>query len=382
MNNSSSRVASTRHEPVGSSHDYLCPKAYSPSDLRAYSSSIRYVFKLAHPAKLCYTMLPDNEVRFIDIGVNLTDPLFRGSYRGRQKHRDDLMDVLERSRKAGVKSMIVTGGSLEESKEALALAREHNLYATVGCHPTRSNEFDAYADGPSAYLEALDELIRDNLTGPGRVVAVGECGLDYDRLHFSSADVQRKYFRCQLSLAKKHHLPLFLHSRSAHEDFIRILGEEGFGSEGGATIGAAGGVVHSFTGSTQECIDYMNMGFCVGINGCGLKTMENLEAVSRLQLEKLMLETDAPWCSMTSTHASKLYLSNLPSNLKADYLPESKPPEKFVDGLAVKGRNEPCTIGSVAWVVSQVIPHVSLEQLSHAAWENTVRVFGLRELMA
>lgn len=70
-----------------------------------------------------------------------------------------------------------------------------DLYATVGCHPTRSSEFDSHADGPDAYFDELDKLIVDNLSGPGRVVAVGECGLDYDRLHFSPAEIQQRYFR-------------------------------------------------------------------------------------------------------------------------------------------------------------------------------------------
>lgn len=65
----------------------------------------------------------------------------------------------------------------------------------------------------------------------------------------------------QLALAKKHHLPLFLHSRAAHEDFVRILCEEGFGENGGRSLGARGGVVHSFTGSMEEAIKYQEMGF-------------------------------------------------------------------------------------------------------------------------
>lgn len=85
--------------------------------------------------------------------------------------------MLERSRAAGVKSMIITGGSLHESKEALELARQHNFYATVGCHPTRSTQFEQFKGGPDAYLQELDTLIAANLNGPGRVVAVGECGL-------------------------------------------------------------------------------------------------------------------------------------------------------------------------------------------------------------
>ena len=69
------------------------------------------------------------------------------------------------------------------------------LYATVGCHPTRSTEFEKHPEGAEAYLRALDALILANRTGRGRVVAVGECGLDYDRTHFASPDVQKRHFR-------------------------------------------------------------------------------------------------------------------------------------------------------------------------------------------
>jgi TatD DNase family protein len=61
----------------------------------------------------------------------------------------------------------------------------------------------------------------------------------------------------QLALAKKYHLPLFLHSRSAHDDFVQILREEGFGEDGGRAVGGQGGVVHSFTGSAQDAVDYV-----------------------------------------------------------------------------------------------------------------------------
>jgi TatD DNase family protein len=128
----------------------------------------------------------------------------------------------------------------------------------------------------------LDALIAGD-KGSGRVVAIGECGLglwdcrytlpivlidqpDYDRLHFSPVEIQKKYFRVrpsvrpmtsftnsnsqmQLALAKKYHLPLFLHSRAAHVDFVQILKEEGFGEEGGTAVGGRGGVVHSYTGT-------------------------------------------------------------------------------------------------------------------------------------
>ena len=111
---------------------------------------------------------------------------------------DDLVAVLQRARDAGVRSQIITGGSLSESKEALQLAKEHGiststyghcrgiahircvkgLYATTGCHPTRSSEMSNYPElGAEGYLAALDQVISEHLSGVGRVVAVGECGL-------------------------------------------------------------------------------------------------------------------------------------------------------------------------------------------------------------
>lgn len=86
--------------------------------------------------------------------------------------------------------------------------------------------------------------------------------LDYDRTHHAPIDVQKKYFRMQLSLARKYHLPMFLHSRAAHQDFVQILAEEGFGTHGGRDVGGTGGVVHSFTGTTEEVRDYVRIPCC------------------------------------------------------------------------------------------------------------------------
>ncbi|KAL1749172.1 hypothetical protein HDZ31DRAFT_79035 [Schizophyllum fasciatum] len=318
-----------------------------------------------------------SQCRFV---VNLTDSVFRGLYHGKRKHDNDFVSVLERAKTAGVRGMIVTGGSLHESKEALDVARKHGLHATVGCHPTRAAEFDKYERGPEEYLRALDDVLAQNVKGKGPAVAVGECGLDYDRLHFASPEVQQKHFRSQLALAKKHGLPLFLHSRAAHADFVRILREEGFGENGGSAVGGKGGVVHSFTGAEQEAKDLSHDSHALyRINGCSLKTEENLRVAKSVPLDRLMLETDAPWCSCTSTHASKTTLDALPTDLRNLYLPAATKPEKFQPGKPVKGRNEPAAIGAIAWVLSQ-LHGVSMEEITEKVWANTVNVFDLQGL--
>lgn len=316
--------------------------------------------------------------RFIDIAVNLTDPVFTGLYHGKQKHPDDTQSMLDRASSAGVKSMIVIGGSLEESERAVQLAQQHGLYATVGCHPTRSTEFDKFKGGPDAYLSGLEALISKHRGGKGRVVAIGECGLDYDRTHFASPDVQKKYFRMQLSMAKKFQLPLYLHSRAAHADFVSILREEGFGSVG---TGHPSGVVHSFTGTQEELKELISMGFYVGVNGCSLKTAENLSTTKMIPLDRILVETDAPWCSMTSTHASKAHTDTLPSELRELYLPAATKPEKFVMGKPVKSRNEPASVGAVAWVVHELLEGepASFEEFSEQVYKNCIELFKLDE---
>lgn len=188
--------------------------------------------------------------------------------------------------------IIVTGGSYEDCKEALDLANNHDrLYCTVGCHPTRCKEFES-ASSPDEYLSNLLALARSS----NKVVAIGECGLDYDRLQFCPKETQLKYFERQLDLAEQTRLPMFLHCRNASSDLIDILSRH--------RHRISGAVVHSFTGSADDVLGFVNLGFYIGINGCSLKTAENLEVVKEIPSDRLMLETDSPWCEIRPTHDS------------------------------------------------------------------------------
>ena len=89
------------------------------------------------------------------------------------------------------------------------------------------------------------------------------------------------------------------------------------------------------------------------------------------------INVDSPWCTMTSTHASKRHLDSLPAALRGLYFPPATKAENHIPGRLVKGRNEPCAIGGVCWVVSRLHEGVTAEDVAEAAWKNTVDVFGL-----
>jgi len=208
-------------------------------------------------------------VELIDIGVNLAHKRFAA----------DLPELLERAHTAGVAHVIATGTSVVGSRRALELARRFagRVTSTAGIHPHNAREFS------DATAAALRSLARESA-----VVAIGECGLDYDR-DFSPRPKQRECFEAQLSLARELGLPVFLHQREAHHDFCSILADSGV---------AARAVVHCFTGSGTELEAYLELGCFIGITGyiCDERRGAHLlELVSRIPSERLMLETDAPF---------------------------------------------------------------------------------------
>lgn len=206
----------------------------------------------------------------IDIGANL----------GHESFDHDLDAVLARARAAGVGRMVVTGASRAGSVRALELARAHPglLWATAGVHPHHAVECTAEAIAELRALQAEPE-----------VVAAGECGLDYHR-DFSPRPAQRLAFERQLELAAETKLPLFLHQRDAHGDFLAIMKD----FEG--RLGPV--VVHCFTGSREECFDCLDQDWHIGITGwlCDERRGKHLrEFVKDIPASRLMVETDAPY---------------------------------------------------------------------------------------
>jgi TatD DNase family protein len=136
-------------------------------------------------------------------------------------------------------------------------------------------------------MTEIEKLALDG-KGTGHAVAFGEIGLDYDRLFLASKDAQLKTFEMQLEAAIRVQLPLFLHSRAAGEDFERLLGKK-------LSDLPRKGLVHSFTGTLEEMQRLVAMGLDIGVNGCSLKTEDNLAVVQQIPLDRLQMETDGPW---------------------------------------------------------------------------------------
>ncbi|CAG8568836.1 6704_t:CDS:2, partial [Paraglomus occultum] len=311
------------------------------------------------------------------IGANLTDPVFRGKYRDKQVHADDFSHMLTRAGNAGVEKIIVTSGSASESRDALDLVQGFdNLFSTVGCHPTRCQEFEADKDGPEHYYQTLLDVAAD---AKEKVVAVGECGLDYDRLHFCPKDIQLRYFEKQFDLAEQTGLPMFLHCRNTAVIIatVKIFNDNNTHMVQKNRHKFTTGVVHSFTDGFDEMERAISMGLYIGINGCSLKTQDNLDVAKRIPEDKLMIETDAPWCDIRPTHASHSHLKSIPKTVLDVYAPSSRRKERFQEGLMVKGRNEPCCVGQVLHVLAS-IRGVDAQHLADRIYENTVRVFFTR----
>lgn len=206
----------------------------------------------------------------VDIGANLAHDSFD----------DDRSAVIEQAAGAGVGRIIVTGSSDDSNAAALALAREYpgRLFSTAGVHPHHASTYDA----------ASDTRIREFVNAT-ECVAVGECGLDYFR-NFSPREDQIRAFRAQLDIAAESGLPVFLHQRDAHDDFVEILDTR--------LPDLSRAVAHCFTGEGESLREYLAMGLYIGITGwiCDERRGTHLkEIVGLIPDDRLMIETDSPY---------------------------------------------------------------------------------------
>lgn len=228
----------------------------------------------------------------IDIGANLAHDSFD----------DDRDAVLARAADAGVSRIVVTGSSDDSNPAALDLARRFpgHLFSTAGVHPHHASD----------YSDASDMLIR-RLATEDACVAIGECGLDYFR-NFSPREAQLEAFRAQLDIAAETGMPVFLHQRDAHDDFVETLEP--------VLPKLSRAVAHCFTGEGESLREYLALGLYIGITGwiCDERRGQHLQdIVGVIPDDRLMLETDAPYLLPRSIQPKPKSRRNEPM-----YLPE------------------------------------------------------------
>lgn len=258
----------------------------------------------------------------IDIGANLAHDSFD----------DDRDEVMQRAANAGISTMIVTGSSDGSNVRAAKLAEKSGgvLFSTAGVHPHHASD----------YTDASDSLIR-KLVRKDVVVAVGECGLDYFR-NFSPREAQLDAFRRQLEIAKETGLPVFLHQRDAHDDFVEVLEP--------ALPDVSRAVAHCFTGEGESLREYVAMGLYIGITGwiCDERRGKHLhDIVDVIPDDRLLIETDAPYL--------------LPRTIRPR--PKTR-------------RNEPMYLTEVVRVVAEARGQ-SEEHIATITTENAKRLFAL-----
>ena len=258
----------------------------------------------------------------IDIGANLTHDSFD----------DDREAMMQRARDAGVTRMVITGSSNQGSLDAARLAETEpgRLYATAGVHPHHAADYDDSSTGLITELAAKDA-----------VVAIGECGLDYFR-NFSPREAQLKAFQSQLEIAAETGLPVFLHQRDAHDDFVEVLEP--------MLPKVSRAVAHCFTGEHESLREYLAMGLWIGITGwiSDERRGKHLhDIVADVPDDRLLIETDAPYL--------------LPRTIRP------KPKTR---------RNEPAYLPEVLRVVAEARGQ-SEEHVARITTENAIRFFDL-----
>lgn len=193
-----------------------------------------------------------------DIAVNITDKNIKDP------------DLLIKNSSINNITPIFVASNVASSRKVLELAEKYNTHCYVGVHP-----LDA--------MPTEDLSVIENIRNHGRVLAIGECGLDYFRVRDADQrKTQRDVFEKQLKLC---HRAYFLHCRDAHDDFIAMIRKY-----------RVKGVVHSFTGSVEQMAECVNEGLYIGLNGCSLR--DNAALARSVPLDRLLAGTDSPYCKI------------------------------------------------------------------------------------
>ena len=188
---------------------------------------------------------------------------------------DDIDEVINDNRKAGIEKIIISGCTKESIIESLELSKKYDdIFVTIGYHPSEAKII------LNSDISDLEKHLIDD-----KVVGIGEIGLDY---HYGKDDIdlQKELFKKQLDLAIEYKLPVVIHSRDATLDTINILKE----------YPDVIGDIHCFSGSVETARQYINMGYYLGIGGVVTFTNSNLSnVVKEIGIDNIVFETDSPY---------------------------------------------------------------------------------------
>ena len=198
-----------------------------------------------------------------------------------ERYDEDREEIIAKLEENNIKAVINPASDLASSEKAVDLSMKHdNIFAMVGTHPHEAKYYDQATR--QAYID---------LSKQGKVVAIGEIGLDYYYEH-SEREIQKKVFIDQINLAKELDLPIVIHSRDAVEDTYEILSEHAQGMKV---------LLHAFSESWEVCQSYLKLGFYIALGGViTFKNARKLLLVGEnIPLESLLIETDSPYLTPT-----------------------------------------------------------------------------------
>lgn len=193
---------------------------------------------------------------------------------------EDRENILSEIKSNGVALILNCSSSYESIEKTYNLTIDNDfIYGALGIHPENADEFN----------DTVENEIINLINKNEKILAIGEIGLDYYWDENPSKEVQKEVFRRQMKLAEKLNLPVVIHDRDAHSDTLEILKE----------FPNVKGILHCFSGSVEFAMECIKLGYYIGIGG--VVTFKNakkvVEVVSKIPMEKILVETDAPYMS-------------------------------------------------------------------------------------
>jgi TatD DNase family protein len=213
-------------------------------------------------------MTTKEEFYTVDFGVNYS-----------KLSESEIDTIIKDSWTNGVDKICFISNSLKETKINNQLAKKFNICYTIGVHPHNAKQVTG----------DIEQFLKKFVNDP-KCFAIGECGLDYNRM-FSPKDVQKDVFRKQIEFAKKYNKKLYLHCRDAYDDFMEILREYEYYN----------GFIHVFYDSYERAKELTDLGFILGITGIIFDKRRNnllIDTLKKIDLKFIVVETDAPFMSL------------------------------------------------------------------------------------